>query len=104
MRRINTIEYIISVFITIILAFTTNAMVKNNYDGVECIFGLPFNWISVYQDKLLSNNLYTNLSKGNLGININILSFIFDTIFFYFIIIWIKQLLKKFKNKNRINI
>ena len=51
MRRINTIEYRISVFITIILAFTTNAMVKNNYDGVECIFGLPFNWISVYQDK-----------------------------------------------------
>ena len=35
MRRINTIEYRISVFITIILAFTTNSMVKNNYDGVE---------------------------------------------------------------------
>ena len=104
MRRINTIEYRISVFITIILAFTTNAMVKNNYDGVECIFGLPFNWISVYQDKLLSNNLYNNLYKWNLCININILIFILYKILLYFIIIWIKQLLKKFKNKNRINI
>ena len=68
MRRINTIEYRISVFITIILAFTTNAMVKNNYDGVECIFGLPFNWISVYQDKLLSNNLYTNFTFIIIGL------------------------------------
>ena len=54
MRRINTIEYRISVFITIILAFTTNAMVKNNYDGVECIFGLPFNRLYVYCDKFVS--------------------------------------------------
>ncbi|WP_251861766.1 hypothetical protein [Clostridium sp. Marseille-Q2269] len=99
MRRIQTLEFKVSVLIVIIISFIVPANVTQNGIFIEYKFGFPCRYWSIYQNNKGSLQLLTNLFDGNIGMGINLLYFFGNILIIYAVLILIKKIYIKINNK-----
>ncbi|CAG9709396.1 MULTISPECIES: hypothetical protein [Clostridium] len=96
MRRIQTYEFKLSVFLLIVVTFIVPANIRQNGTLIVYNFGFPCNYWSIYQGSEGSYILFDNLFNGNRGMDINILSLFFNIVIIYALVILLKKIYIKF--------
>lgn len=96
-RRINTWELKLAVFIVIFISFLLSGNILQD-QGVS--FGFPCSYLIIYQERINDFRLFYNLFYGNHGINISILDFFVNIVIIYCIIIFIENIINKFRYKS----
>ncbi len=91
MRRIQTIEFKLSIIISIIITFIIPATIIKNGSIIECLFGFPYRYLYIYQLNDSNSNLFVNLFNGNKGMNINIFELFINVVIIYFLLLLIKK-------------
>ncbi|WP_179117779.1 hypothetical protein, partial [Clostridium sp. BL-8] len=92
-RRINTWELKLAVFIVIFISFLLSGNILQD-QGLS--FGFPCSYLIIYQENINNFRLFYNLFHGNYGININVLDFFVNIVIIYCIIIFIENIINKF--------
>ncbi|EHI98917.1 hypothetical protein CDLVIII_2255 [Clostridium sp. DL-VIII] len=86
-----------AVFIVIFISFILSGNILQD-QGVS--FGFPCSYLTIYQEKINDFRLFCNLFHGNHGVNINILDFFVNIVIIYCIIIFIENIINKFRYKS----
>ncbi|KOR24822.1 hypothetical protein ACFLKB_07930 [Clostridium sp. FAM 1755] len=92
MRRIQTLEFKLSLLMLIIISFIIPANMSENGVIIEYKFGFPFKYLSIYQENKGDYLLLPNLFEGNKGMNINILGFFLNVFIIYAVLVLIKKI------------
>lgn len=98
MRRIQTYEFKLSVFILIIVKFIVPANISHNGTLIVYNFGFPFDYWSIYQGNEGSYLFFDNLFNGNMGMDINVLALFFNIVIIYALVTLLKKIYIKFIN------
>ncbi|HBJ1646764.1 TPA: hypothetical protein LA462_001249 [Clostridium botulinum] len=91
MRRIQTIEFKLSIMITIIITFIVRSTITKDGSIIEYLFGFPFGYLHIYQLNKSNSNLFVNLFNGNKGMNINVFELFINIVIIYFLLLLIKK-------------
>ncbi|WP_251860158.1 hypothetical protein [Clostridium sp. Marseille-Q2269] len=95
MRRIQTLEFKLSVLILIIISFIVPGNIGQNEILIEYKFGFPCDYLSIYQENKSGCQLFSNLFDGNKGIHIDILGFFANVFIIYALLVLIKKIYMK---------
>lgn len=98
MRRIDKIEFKLSILLSLIITFIMPANVIKSEGIIEYAFGFPYGYWSIYQRESGGRSLFSNLFNGNNGVNINILELFINIMVIY----WILLIIKKIYNNIRV--
>ncbi len=99
MRRIQTLEFKLSILILIIITSIVPANIRQNGTLIEYNFGFPCEYWLIYQGNKGSSRLFSNLFDGNKGMHINILGFFANVLIIYALLVLIKKIYIKIKRQ-----
>ncbi|NFH70157.1 hypothetical protein FDC35_12320 [Clostridium botulinum] len=92
MRRIQTIEFKLSIMIALITTFIIPSTITKDGSIIEYLFGFPFGYLYIYQLSESNLNLFVNLFNGNKGMNINVFELFINVVIIYFLLLLIKKI------------
>ncbi|WP_315067560.1 hypothetical protein [uncultured Clostridium sp.] len=96
-RRINTWELKLAVFIAIFISFLLSGNILQD-QGLS--FGFPCSYLIIYQEKIDNFRLFYNMFYGNRGISVNMLDLFVNIVIAYYIVIFIESIINKFKGNS----
>ncbi|NFA61006.1 hypothetical protein K8O96_05680 [Clostridium sporogenes] len=99
MRRIQTLEFKLSLLMLIIISFIIPASISENEIFTEYKFGFPFKYLSICQEDRVDYKLWGNLFGGNEGVDLNILVFFVNVFIIYALLVLIKKIYMKVNEK-----
>ncbi|SNR91547.1 hypothetical protein SAMN05446037_1001394 [Anaerovirgula multivorans] len=85
--------------VSIMIAIAATILVPSNPEQGDIIlrykYGFPFSYITILQRETTSKWFGTNFFTGNMGLAINPLPFLFNTLIIYFIILYLRKIFSK---------
>lgn len=97
MRRIQTLEFKLSILILIIVSFIVPGKIRQNGNLIAYNFGFPCEYWSIYQGNKGSYQFFTNLFNGNEGMHINVLGLFANVVIIYALLVLVKKIYIKIK-------